>query len=209
MGDCYYLAHTHCSATLCTLVAVHVSDAMTIDKELLYAIRAMDVLLESGAGIETAMKHVAENDYGELSRIFKEILAESKVRYLNEILRERVERECSEGLRRVLNAIAMSSKGTALLDQLRRIADKEFDERKVKLEKFTERLTSISEVFLILSILIPIIVVSIAFIDAVVSKTPFRGGVMLGNQLTVVLLGLDLLLLFFLVTLTKHIEPEV
>ncbi len=48
-----------------------------VDEELLYAIRAMEVLLQSGVGIVEAMKHVADEDYGDLSvefgRIFKAI----------------------------------------------------------------------------------------------------------------------------------------
>ena len=39
----------------------------SVDQELLYAIRAIEVLLESGVGVAEAMKHVADEDYGDLS----------------------------------------------------------------------------------------------------------------------------------------------
>ena len=45
----------------------------TVDQELLYAIRGIEVLLESGVGIAEAMKHIADEDYGDLSKIFKQI----------------------------------------------------------------------------------------------------------------------------------------
>ena len=45
----------------------------TVDQELLFAIRGIEVLLESGVGVAEAMKHVADEDYGDLSEIFKQI----------------------------------------------------------------------------------------------------------------------------------------
>ena len=43
----------------------------TVDQELLFAIRGIEVLLESGVGVAEAMKHIADEDYGDLSGIFK------------------------------------------------------------------------------------------------------------------------------------------
>ena len=51
----------------------------TVDQELLFAIRGIEVLLESGVGVAEAMKHVADEDYGDLSGIFKQILEILKV----------------------------------------------------------------------------------------------------------------------------------
>ena len=45
----------------------------SVDQELLYAIRAVEVLLESGVGVAEAMKHIADEDYGDLSAVFKQI----------------------------------------------------------------------------------------------------------------------------------------
>ena len=47
----------------------------SVDEELLYAIRAMEVLLQSGVGIAEAMKHVADEDYGDLSSEFQRIFS--------------------------------------------------------------------------------------------------------------------------------------
>ena len=49
----------------------------TVDQELLFAIRGIEVLLESGVGVAEAMKHVADEDYGDLSEIFKQIFRDT------------------------------------------------------------------------------------------------------------------------------------
>ena len=49
----------------------------TVDQELLFAIRGIEVLLESGVGVAEAMKHIADEDYGDLSIIFKQIFSET------------------------------------------------------------------------------------------------------------------------------------
>jgi pilus assembly protein TadC len=49
----------------------------SVDQELLYAIRAIEILLESGVGVAEAMKHIADEDYGDLSDIFSQIFAET------------------------------------------------------------------------------------------------------------------------------------
>ena len=49
----------------------------SVDQELLYAIRAIEVLLESGVGVAEAMKHVADEDYGDLSGVFKQIFRDT------------------------------------------------------------------------------------------------------------------------------------
>ena len=50
----------------------------TVDQELLFAIRGIEVLLESGVGVAEAMKHVAEEDYGDLSDIFQQIFKDTE-----------------------------------------------------------------------------------------------------------------------------------
>ena len=50
----------------------------TVDQELLFAIRGIEVLLESGVGVAEAMKHVAEEDYGDLSGIFQQIFKDTE-----------------------------------------------------------------------------------------------------------------------------------
>ena len=152
-----------------------------VDEELLYAIRAMEVLLQSGVGIAEAMKHVADEDYGDLSvefgRIFKAIDAGAG---MSEAVRKQMRATSSAGLRHTLSVLAMSiEQDTNVIDRLRSIADKESRSRRIELQAFVESLSAVSEQFLIISVLVPIIVVIMAVIDALVGGA---GGAFGGNM---------------------------
>ena len=133
----------------------------TVDQELLFAIRGIEVLLESGVGVAEAMKHVAEEDYGDLSGIFQQIFKDTDGgKNFSDAIRTQMRKTDSAGLRKVLSSLIMSiEEDTNVIDRLRSIADKEARERRVNLDNFIEGLTATSEQFLIVSILIPIIVV--------------------------------------------------
>ena len=75
----------------------------TVDQELLYAIRAIEVLLESGVGVAEAMKHVADEEYGDLSGVFKQIFRDTDSgRAFGDSIRTQSRKTDSPGLRRVL-----------------------------------------------------------------------------------------------------------
>jgi len=148
-----------------------------IDEELLYAIRAMEVLLESGTGVGEAIKHIADEEYGELSKVFQTILDNSQNTTLADAIRLEMTRTKSEGLRKVLSTLAMTDEGDAdAIDRLRSIAKKESRERRIELETYIDFLGSTSEQFLIISILIPIVVVIGAVINGLVESAKDTGG---------------------------------
>ena len=83
----------------------------------------------------------------------------------------------SSGLRKVLSSLIMSiEEDTNVIDRLRSIADKEAKERRVNLDNFIEGLSSTSEQFIIVSILIPIIVVIGAVVNGLVESAKSAGG---------------------------------
>ena len=155
----------------------------SVDQELLYAIRAIEIMLESGVGVAEAMKHVADEDYGDLSGVFKQIFADTDSgRNFGDAVRTQMRSTDSSGLRKLLSSLAMSiEEDTNVIDRLRSIADKEARERRIELEAFIDGLTATSEQFLIVSILIPIIVVIGAVVNGLVESAP--GGFM-GNAPT-------------------------
>ena len=73
---------------------------------------------------------------------------------------------------------------TNVIDRLRSIADKEAKERRVNLDNFIEGLSSTSEQYIIVSILIPIIVVIGAVVNGLVESAKSAGGGFLGNTPT-------------------------
>ncbi len=158
----------------------------SIDQELLYAIRAIEVLLESGVGIAEAMKHVADEDYGDLSAVFRQIFDDTdKGRNFGDAIRTQMRSCKSTGLRKVLSTLAMSvEEDTNVIDRLQSIAEKESRERRVELDSFIDGLTATSEQFLIVSILIPIIVVIGAVVNGLVESAKAAGGGFMGNTPT-------------------------
>ena len=158
----------------------------TVDQELLFAIRGIEVLLESGVGIAEAMKHVADEDYGDLSEIFKQIFRDTEGgKNFSDAIRTQMRNTDSSGLRKVLSSLIMSiEEDTNVIDRLRSIAEKEAKERRVNLDNFIEGLSSTSEQFIIVSILIPIIVVIGAVGNGLVESAKASGGGFLGNTPT-------------------------
>ena len=158
----------------------------SVDQELLYAIRAIEVLLESGVGVAEAMKHIADEDYGELSAIFKQISSDTdRGSNISDAMRTQMRSTSSAGLRKVLSSLIMSvEEDTNVIERLRSIAEKEARDRRIDLDAFIEGLTATSEQFLIVSILIPIIVVIGAVVNGLVESAKAAGGGFMGNTPT-------------------------
>jgi len=115
----------------------------SVEQELLYALRAMSVLLSTGVGLESAMKHVADSDYGDISTIFDQVLRESSEGggYLADSLRRAMQRTNSEGLKKAMNTMILGSSGDVnLVDGLEKLAEKETRNREVAIEKYIDSL---------------------------------------------------------------------
>lgn len=143
----------------------------------------MEVLLESGVGVAEAMKHIADEDYGDLSVIFRQIFSDTDSgRNFSDAMRTQMRSTSSAGLRKVLSSLIMSvDEDTNVVDRLRSIADKESRDRRIELQAFIEGLTATSEQFLIVSILIPIIVVIGAVVNGLIESAKEVGGGFMGS----------------------------
>ena len=186
----------------------------TVDQELLYAIRAIEVLLESGVGVAEAMKHVADEEYGDLSGVFKQIFRDTDSgRAFGDSIRTQSRKTDSPGLRRVLTTLVMSvEEDTNVIDRLRSIAEKEARDRRVELDGFIESLSGASEQFMIVSMLLPIIVVIGAVISGIMGNdaaAAFGGGMTMPAWCAPVAFIVTGILLAGLITSTKSKEPGV
>ena len=186
----------------------------TVDQELLYAIRAIEVLLESGVGVAEAMKHVADEDYGDLSGVFKQIFRDTDSgRAFGDSIRTQSRKTDSPGLRRGLTTLVMSvEEDTNVIDRLRSIAEKEARDRRVELDGFIESLSGASEQFMIVSMLLPIIVVIGAVISGIMDNeaaAAFGGGMSMPAWCAPVAFIVTGILLAGLITSTKSKEPGV
>ena len=189
----------------------------TVEQELLYGVRAIEILLESGVGVAEAMKHIADEDYGDLGAIFRQIFADTDSgRNFSDAIRTQMRSTDSAGLRKVLSSLIMSiEEDTNVIDRLRSIADKESKDRRINLDSFIEGLTGTSEQFLIVAILIPIIVVIGAVVNGLVESAAAAGGGFMGNTMTMPDTCVPALFLIATVTIaglivrTKAQEPGV
>ena len=188
----------------------------SVDQELLYAIRAIEVLLESGVGVAEAMKHIADEEYGELSLIFKQIFRDTDGgRAFADAIRTQSRKTDSAGLRRVLTTLIMSiEEDTNVIDRLRSIAEKEARDRRVELDGFIESLSGVSEQFLILSILGPLIVVIGAVISGIMNDdqlegAPVGGGLTMPPWCAPIAFIVTGIIMAGLIARTKSTEPGV
>ena len=188
----------------------------SVDQELLYAIRAIEVLLESGVGVAEAMKHIADEEYGDLSEVFKQIFRDTDGgKAFGDSIRTQSRKTDSAGLRRVLSTLVMSvEEDTNVIDRLRSIAEKEAKDRRVELDGFIESLSGVSEQFLILSILGPLIVVIGAVISGIMNDdqldgAPVGGGLTMPPWCAPIAFIVTGIIMAGLIARTKSTEPGV
>ena len=131
------------------------------DRELIYALWAMEILVRSGIGLETAMKHVAEGDYGIISKKFNKILSSTEIeKGMRESLQETKSKSLREAYTTLLNCM---KRDASVSESIKTIAERETQNRKMKTRKFIGTLTVVSELFLTLGVIIPIIAVVLPF----------------------------------------------
>lgn len=182
----------------------------TTERELLYALRSIEVLLSSGIGLESAMKHVADGSYGEISIEFQKILDEiNNGEYIESSLRRAITRTKSRGLRKALITMVNAVEGDiSLVEPFGKIAEKETKVRKVILEGYIDKLSTTTEIFMVVGILIPIIMGGVILADSMMNIFG-DGQSMLHPTLVGMILGVTLGILLFLVIQTKLHEPQV
>ena len=183
----------------------------SVDQELLYAIRAMSVLLSTGVGLEMAMKHVAENDYGEISMLFAQALEESaRGGYLEDALKKIQNTTRSKSFKKVITTMIIGSKGDInLVESLEKIADRETKEREVDIEKFVESLGSKSEIFMTGGILMPIIIIVVVFAQVLMEKSGLSDMEAIAPHVAGIILNVLLAVLIFITITTKLSEPNI
>lgn len=178
------------------------------EEELLYALWAMEVLTSSGIGLETAIKHVAENDYGEVSSEFKKVLKKLEEGEKLEIaLVELMNKTQSKGFKKALAVMIRSLKGEGnVADALKTIAQRETEERKVRLKNFVEKLNPIAEIFILVSILVPIILVVVIFTDMLIEQSGMGRKIMENPLCASYLLIGVIIVLLGIATAVKNME---
>lgn len=147
------------------------------ENDLLYAIMGMDLVLRSGASIETAIEYVASHDYGEVSFEFKRIIAEvQQGSYLDRAMQKSAKRVKNKLYTEMARAIVRSLVTSAgVTNTLRQIALRETQLRKRRFRDFLDMSRGIGEMFVILGVLVPLILGIVVFTSDIMADSELPG----------------------------------
>ena len=127
--------------------------------DLLYAMRAVMVLLGSGIGLEAAMQMIGRGGYGVISKDFKEILGNlQRGSKLETELSRLSSKAKSKAYSRFLGTLRTNvTSDSDLLRALEQQSEREEEERNDKLAEYIEKLSGLPTLLLVLGMLSPII----------------------------------------------------
>ena len=127
--------------------------------DLLYAMRAVMVLLGSGIGIESALQMIGRGGYGVISRDFNEVISNLQRGSQLEQELARLSRGAStKAYSRFLNTLRTNvTSDTDLLRALQQQSEREEEERNDKLGAYIEKLSGLPTILLTFGMLSPII----------------------------------------------------
>jgi flagellar protein FlaJ len=147
------------------------------ENDLLYAIMGMDLVLRSGASIETAIEYVASHDYGIVSFEFKRVITEvHQGEFLDRALRKssrRVKNKLYDEMARAMVRSIVTSAGAT--NTLRQIALRETQLRRRRFKNFLEMARGIGEMFVIIGVLIPLILGIVVFTSDIMGDSQLPG----------------------------------
>ena len=137
--------------------------------DLLYAMRAVMVLLGSGIGLEAAMQMIGRGGYGVISKDFREAIANlQRGAKLEQEFSRLSSKASSKSYSRFLNTLRTNvTSDTDLVRALEQQSQREEEERNDKLAGYIEKLSGLPTILLTLGILSPIIFGMIAMLPVI------------------------------------------
>ena len=130
-------------------------------REILYVIRTLDVLMASGVGLEAAIHSIGSGGYGIISEDFSGIMArlrKGSSRGLGPEWKSMMGKADSEGYRRLLNTMYTNvTQNTDIIETIRKQGVRMENERTESVEKYITELGSVPETLLSIGMIGPII----------------------------------------------------
>ncbi len=128
-------------------------------KDLLYAIRALEIMMSSGIGLEAAIHSIAGGGYGIITEDFQKMIKQQKNgKKLEVALRDLMKKSSSKGYNKLLSTMYNNVKSnTDILKTLSIQASAEEEERNEKMEKYIEDLGGLPESLLSIGMISPIL----------------------------------------------------
>ncbi|MDP6900234.1 MAG: type II secretion system F family protein [Candidatus Thalassarchaeaceae archaeon] len=137
--------------------------------DLLYAMRAVMVLMGSGIGLEAAIQMIGRGGYGVITKDFKNVVENlQKGSRLEDELTRLSTKASSKGYRRFLSTLRSNvSSDTDLVRALQQQSEREEEERNEKLKGYIESLSGLPTILLTLGMLSPIIFGIVAMVPII------------------------------------------
>ena len=129
-------------------------------REVLYVIRAMDVLMSSGIGLEATVHSISQGGYGVISDDFSKMMENVRKggRPLEKELKTLMKKVETEGYRRLLNIMHMNiTQHTDIIETLKKQGTRMEEERTEDVKKYIEDLSGVPESLLSIGMIGPII----------------------------------------------------
>ena len=124
-------------------------------REILYVIRAMDVMMSSGVGLEAAMHTIGRGGYGVISEDFAGVLQRlqsGKSPGLDKELKKLMTTSETDGYRRLLNTLHTNlTQNTDVIETLRKLGARMEEERSEAVKEYIEGLGGLPETMLSIS----------------------------------------------------------
>ncbi|MEM3341534.1 MAG: type II secretion system F family protein [Thermoplasmata archaeon] len=154
-----------------------------LDRDLIYALKAMQVILNTGMGVPSAIKHIAEEDYGEVSILFRGVLERcAQGQYLEIALKELMDSSSSEGIKKTAEALIRSQQGSQNVSQtLKEIANEMIAKRKIVIEEFSHTATRLGTYYFTATIFVPIMAFLFLVISMVMSNVSGTASMIIGG----------------------------
>ena len=126
---------------------------------LIYALRAIQVLVGAGVGLEAAMAHISKGGYGRISDDFaKAIRGINKGQRMDDELRRLLRDAKSDDYRRLLNSMLNNvTSNTDIMSSLEQQAARSEENRNDKLNRYIEDLSGLPEKALTIGFLAPLL----------------------------------------------------
>ena len=142
-------------------------------REVLYVIRTLDVLMSSGVGLEAAIHTIGSGGYGIISEDFSGMmnrLRKGSSRGLGPELKSMMGKADSEGYRRLLNTMYTNvTQNTDIIETIRKQGVRMENERTESVKKYIEELGSVPETLLSIGMIGPIILAIAGLIPQLMS----------------------------------------
>jgi len=144
------------------------SKAKNVEKNLLYMLRHMTVQVRSGSTLFDSLKSIAASEYGVISEDSAELVKNvASGGSMQTALDQLILRNRSDAFRKIIWQIQNAIVSGANLGELfLQLSDRYFEDQKVAISKFGKDLNSFSMMFLVLTVIFPIMAIIMLVVAA-------------------------------------------